>query len=263
MKRKGKKIAALTSYDYPTARAADEAGADIILVGDSLAMVMLGFETTLPVTMDEMLCHVKAVSRAGTAALVVADMPFMSFQISIPEALRNAGRMIKGGGAAAVKIEGGKCMAAVARAIGDAKIPVMGHVGLTPQAIRRFGGYRIQGKTGRGREAIIEDAVSLEEAGCFAVVLEGIPWTLAKEITERLCIPTIGIGAGPHCDGQVLVCHDVLGFYEGQVPKFVRQYADLRTIVTKAFADYVNDVKTGAFPTLEESYDGGENGKKD
>lgn len=262
MKRKGKRIAALTSYDYPTARVADEAGVDIILVGDSLGMVLLGYETTLPVTMDEMLCHVKAVSRAKTSALVVADMPFMSFQVSPSEALLNAGRMIKEGGADAVKIEGGRCMAAAARAIDDAKIPVMGHVGLTPQAIRRFGGYRVQGKTGKGRQAIIDDALALEDAGCFAIVLEGIPWTLAKEITQRVRIPTIGIGAGPYCDGQVLVCHDILGLYEGQVPRFVRQYADVRSVLLKAFTDYVGDVKTGAFPTLEESYDDAENGKK-
>ncbi len=262
MKRKGKRIAALTSYDYPTARVADEAGVDIILVGDSLGMVLLGYETTLPVTMDEMLCHVKAVSRAKTSALVVADMPFMSFQASPSEALLNAGRMIKEGGADAVKIEGGRCMAATARAIDDAKIPVMGHVGLTPQAIRRFGGYRVQGKTGKGRQAIIDDALALEDAGCFAIVLEGIPWTLAKEITQRVRIPTIGIGAGPYCDGQVLVCHDILGLYEGQVPRFVRQYADVRSVLLKAFTDYVGDVKTGAFPTLEESYDDADNGKK-
>jgi 3-methyl-2-oxobutanoate hydroxymethyltransferase len=262
MKRKGKRIAALTSYDYPTARVADEAGVDIILVGDSLGMVLLGYATTLPVTMDEMLCHVKAVSRAQTSALVVADMPFMSFQVSPSEALLNAGRMIKEGDADAVKIEGGRCMAPTVRAIDDAKIPVMGHVGLTPQAIRRFGGYRVQGKTGKGRQAIIEDALALEDAGCFSIVLEGIPWTLAKEITRRLSIPTIGIGAGPYCDGQVLVCHDILGLYEGQVPRFVRQYADVRSVLLKAFADYVGDVKTGAFPTLEESYDDAENGKK-
>ena len=262
MKRKGRRIAVLTSYDFPTARIADEAGVDVILVGDSLGMVVLGYETTLPVTMDEMLCHVKAVSRAKPSALVVADMPFMSFQVSPSDAIRNAGRMIKEGGADAVKIEGGKCMASTAKAIGDAKIPVMGHVGLTPQAIRRFGGYRIQGKTGKGREVTIEDALALEEAGCFAIVLEGIPWTLAKEITERLRIPTIGIGAGPHCDGQVLVCHDILGLYEGRVPRFVRQYADVRSVLLKAFADYVNDVRAGAFPTLEESYDDAENGKK-
>jgi 3-methyl-2-oxobutanoate hydroxymethyltransferase len=232
-------------------------------VGDTLAMVVLGYETTLPVTMDEMLCHVKAVSRARPAALVIADMPFMSFQVSPQDAVRNAGRMIKEGGAYAVKIEGGRCMVPAAKAICDAKIPLMGHIGLTPQAIRRFGGYRIQGKTGKGREAIIEDALALEDAGCFAIVLEGIPWSLAKEITGKLSIPTIGIGAGPHCDGQVLVCHDVLGLYEGYIPKFVRQYADLRPIILEAFTDYVNDVRTGTFPTLEESYDDGKDSKKD
>jgi 3-methyl-2-oxobutanoate hydroxymethyltransferase len=263
MKRKAKRIAMLSVYDYPTARLADEAGVDIILVGDTLGMVILGYETTLPVTMDEMLCHVKAVSRARPAALVIADMPFMSFQVSPSQALENAGRMLKEGGADAVKIEGGVCRATAAKAISDAKIPVMGHVGLTPQAVRRFGGYRVQGKTGRGREAIMEDALSLEDAGCFAVVLEGVPWKLAKEITERLSIPTIGIGAGPHCDGQVLVCHDVLGLYEGYVPRFVRKYADLKAVILKALMGYVGDVRTGAFPSLDESYDDAEDTKKD
>jgi 3-methyl-2-oxobutanoate hydroxymethyltransferase len=263
MKRKGKRIAMLTAYDFPTARLADEAGVDIILVGDTLAMVMLGYDTTLPVTMDEMLCHVKAVSRARPHALVVADMPFMSFQVSPSEALRNAGRMLKEGCADAVKIEGGRCMAATAKAIGDAKIPLMGHIGLTPQAVRRFGGYKVQGRTGRGREAIVEDALALEEAGCFAVVLEGIPWPLAEEITGRLHIPTIGIGAGPHCDGQVLVCHDVLGLYEGYVPRFVRKYADLSSMILKAFSEYVSDVRSGTFPTLEESYEDAKDDKKD
>ena len=210
-----------------------------------------------------MLCHVKAVSRARPSALVVADMPFMSFQVSVSDALQNAGRMIKEGGADAVKIEGGVCRAPTAKAIGDAKIPVMGHVGLTPQAIRRFGGYRVQGKTGRGREAIIEDALALEEAGCFAIVLEGVPWRLAKEITEKLTIPTIGIGAGPHCDGQVLVCHDILGLYEGYVPRFVRKYADLNPVILKALGEYVSDVRTGAFPSLDESYDDAKDTKKD
>lgn len=263
MKRKEKRIVMLSVYDHPMARLADEAGVDIILVGDTLGMVILGYETTLPTTMEEMLCHVKAVSRARPAALVIADMPFMSFQASPVEALRNAGRMLKEGGADAVKIEGGKCMAPAARAINDAKIPVMGHIGLTPQAIRRFGGYRVQGKTGRGREAIIEDAVALEEAGCFAIVLEGIPWKLARDITERLEIPTIGIGAGPHCDGQVLVAHDILGLFEGYVPRFVRRYADVKSVILKAFSEYVGDVRTGAFPSLEESYDDAEDGKKD
>jgi 3-methyl-2-oxobutanoate hydroxymethyltransferase len=263
MKRAGKRIVMVTSYDYPTARLADEAGVDIILVGDTLGMVVLGYETTLPVTMDEMLCHVKAVTRARPSALVVADMPFMSFQASPSDAIRNAGRMIKEGGADAVKIEGGQCVAMTAKAIGEAKIPLMGHVGLTPQAIRRFGGYRVQGKTGRGKEAIIDDALALEDAGCFAIVLEGIPWTLAKEITKRVGIPTIGIGAGSHCDGQVLVCHDILGLFEGHVPKFVRQYVDLKPIILKAFTDYANDVRTGDFPSPEESYDDAKGTKKD
>jgi len=263
MKRKGARIAMLTGYDYPTARLADEAGVDIILVGDTLAMVMLGYETTLPVTMDEMLCHVKAVSRAGPSALVVADMPFMSFQVSPSEAVRNAGRMIKEGGADAVKLEGGTCVAPAVAAIVNAKIPVMGHIGLTPQAIRRFGGYRVQGRSEEGRAGIVDDASALEEAGCFSMVLEGIPWKLAEEITGTVGIPTIGIGAGPHCDGQVLVNHDILGLYEGHVPKFVRKYADLRSTILKAFSEYVGDVKSGEFPTLEESYDNAKDSKKD
>jgi 3-methyl-2-oxobutanoate hydroxymethyltransferase len=263
MKRKGERIVMLTSYDYPTARLADEAGVDIILVGDTMGMVVLGYETTLPVTMEEMLCHVKAVTRARPNALVIADMPFMSFQVSPSDAVRNAGRMIKEGSADAVKIEGGRCIAATARAIADAKIPVMGHVGLTPQAIRRFGGYRVQGRSGRNKEALLDDARALEDAGCFAVVLEGIPWTLGKEITEALHIPTIGIGAGPHCDGQVLVCHDILGLFEGHLAKFVRQYADLRPIILKAFSEYTKDVRTGGYPSLEESYDDAQDSKKD
>jgi 3-methyl-2-oxobutanoate hydroxymethyltransferase len=263
MKRKGRKIAMLTAYDYPTAQVVDEAGVDIILVGDTLGMVMLGYETTLPVTMDEMLCHVKAVCRARPSALVVADMPFMSFQVSPSEALRNAGRMLKEGGAEAVKIEGGTCMVPTVQAMSNAKIPVMGHIGLTPQAIRRFGGYRVQGKTDAGKEAIVQDAVALEEAGCFAVVLEGIPWTLAKQITERIQIPTIGIGAGPHCDGQVLVSYDMLGLYPGYIPKFVRKYADLRSLILKAVSHYVEDVRSGDFPSLKESYDDAKDSTQD
>jgi len=263
MKRKGERIAALSTYDYPMAQLADRAGIDVILVGDSLAMVVLGYETTLPVTMDEMLCHVKAVSRAKPTALVVADMPFLSFQISAQEAVRNAGLMLKEGGAEAVKIEGGRCIADTVRAMTNAKIPVMGHVGLTPQAIRKFGGYKVQGRSEGGRAAILEDAVALEEAGCFSIVLEGIPWKLAREITTRLTIPTIGIGAGPHCDGQVLVSHDLLGLYEGYVPKYVRKYADLKTTVENAFSAYVKDVKGGAFPSMDESYDDSQDRKKD
>jgi 3-methyl-2-oxobutanoate hydroxymethyltransferase len=263
MKQRGQRIAMLTAYDYPTARLADEAGVDIILVGDTLSMVILGYETTLPVTMEEMLCHVKAVQLAKPVALLIADMPFMSFQVSIPDAIRNAGRMLKEGGAEAVKIEGGKCMVETVKALTESKMPVMGHIGLTPQAIRRFGGYKVQGRTEAGRASILEDALALEEAGCFSLVLEGIPWRLAETITEKLRIPTIGIGGGPHCDGQVLVCHDLLGLYEGYVPRFVRKYADLKTVILKAFSDYVADVKSGGFPSLDESYDDAQNDKKD
>jgi 3-methyl-2-oxobutanoate hydroxymethyltransferase len=262
-KRRGERIAMISTYDYPLARLADGAGMDAILVGDTLGMVVLGYETTLPVTMEEMLCHVKAVVRARPAALVIADMPFMSFQISSEEAIRNAGRMIKEGGAEAVKIEGGKCIADTVRAMTAAKLPVMGHVGLTPQAICKFGGYKVQGRSESARAAILEDAAALEDAGCFSIVLEGIPWKLAKEITERLAIPTIGIGAGPHCDGQVLVSHDLLGLYDGIAPKFVRKYADLKAVVSDAFAAYVKDVRAGAFPSIEESYDDAKDRKKD
>jgi 3-methyl-2-oxobutanoate hydroxymethyltransferase len=254
LKRKGRKIVMLTAYDYPTALLADQAGVDVILVGDSLAMVVLGYETTLPVTMEEMLVHVRAVGRARPRALVVADMPFMSFQASPEDAVRNAGRMIKEGGADAVKLEGGKCVVPAVAALGCAKIPVMGHIGLTPQAIRRFGGYKVQGKTGRGKAALMEDAVALEEAGCFALVIEGVPWKAARDISQSLKIPTVGIGAGPHCDGQVLVCHDLLGLYEGPQPRFVRRYADLRTHILKSFESYAADVRSGDYPTLEESY---------
>ena len=263
MKRRGEKIAMISTYDYPMALIAGRSGMDVILVGDTLAMVVLGYETTLPVTMEEMLCHVKAVVRARPPALVVADMPFLSFQVSKEEAILNAGRMMKEGGAEAVKIEGGKCIADTVRAMTSAKIPVVGHVGLTPQAIRKFGGYRVQGRSASAKTAILEDAAALEEAGCFSVVLEGIPWALAKEITARLAIPTIGIGAGPHCDGQVLVSHDLLGLYEGFVPKFVRQYADLKAVIGKAFSSYVADIKSGGFPTLDESYDDAQDRKKD
>jgi 3-methyl-2-oxobutanoate hydroxymethyltransferase len=260
-KRKGIKIAMLSVYEYITAALADRAGVDSILVGDSLGMAMLGYQTTLPVTMDEMLCHVKAASRTRPCALLIADMPFMSFQVSPEEALRNAGRMIKEGGAEAVKIEGGRCMAATAAKIANAKIPVMGHIGLTPQAVHSLGGYKVQGRTGAGAEALLEDALALEEAGCFSIVLEGIPWKLARTITGKVSIPTIGIGAGPYCDGQVLVGHDLLGLFEGSVPRFVRRYADLRPLVLDAFTRYAEDVKSGKFPSLEESYEDAENGK--
>ena len=260
-KKKGSKIAMLSVYEYITAALADRAGVDAVLVGDTLGMVMLGYETTLPVTMEEMLCHVKAAARASTKALLIADMPFMSFQVSPEEALRNAGRMLKEGGAQAVKIEGGVCMARVMEALTAAKIPVMGHIGLTPQAVHRFGGYKVQGRTEPDAKALLEDAACLESTGCFSMVLEGIPYALAKEITENVAIPTIGIGAGPHCDGQVLVGHDILGLFEGYLPRFVRRYADLSPGILDAFARYVEDVKKGEFPSLEESYRDGENGK--
>ncbi len=260
MKHKAQKIVMLSTYDFPLARLADEAGVDIILVGDTLGMVVLGYETTLPVTMDEMLIHLKAVTRAKPKALVVGDMPFMSFQASHSQAVVNAGRMVKEGGADAVKIEGGRCMAATARAIVEAKIPVMGHIGLTPQAVRVFGGYRVQGKNETAKNALIEDALTLEDAGCFAIVLEAIPWKLAKEITEKVKIPTIGIGAGPYCDGQVLVSHDLLGLFE-HVPRYVRRYANLAETIRDAFSAYARDVRSGEFPKLEESYEDPDNSK--
>jgi len=260
MKRKGKRIVMVSTYDFPFARLADEAGVDIILVGDTLGMVVLGYETTLPVTMDEMIIHVKAVNRAKPKALVVADMPFMSFQASVRDAIANAGRMIKEGGADAVKIEGGRCVASTARAIVESKVPVMGHIGLTPQAVRVFGGYRVQGKTENARSALIEDARALQEAGCFAIVLEAIPWPLAKQITEEVEVPTIGIGAGPFCDGQVLVSHDLLGLYEDQ-PRYVRRYADLASIIRQAFSSYASDVRNGDYPRIEESYEDPEDHK--
>jgi 3-methyl-2-oxobutanoate hydroxymethyltransferase len=263
MKRRGEKIAMVSAYDYPMAQLADKAGMDVILVGDTLAMVVLGYETTLPVTMEEMLCHVKAVCRARPSALVIADMPFLSFQVSKEEAILNAGRMIKEGGAEAVKIEGGKCIAETVRAMVNAKIPVMGHVGLTPQAIRKFGGYKVQGRSDPAKAAILEDALALEESGSFAVVMEGIPYELAGEITRRLVIPTIGIGAGPYCDGQVLVGHDLLGLFQGHVPKFVRKYADLGRVIEDAFSSYVRDIKSGSFPSLNESYEDAQDRKKD
>jgi 3-methyl-2-oxobutanoate hydroxymethyltransferase len=260
-KKKGERIAMLSVYEYITAALADRAGVDAVLVGDSLGMAMLGYETTLPVTMEEMLCHVKAAARVRPRALVIADMPFMSFQVSPEEALRNAGRMVKEGGAEAVKIEGGRRMAKTVETLVAAGIPVMGHIGLTPQAVHAFGGYRVQGRTEKAARALVEDARCLEGAGCFSMVLEGIPYKVAGEITQSVSIPTIGIGAGPHCDGQVLVGHDILALVEGTPPKFVRRYADLKTAMLDAFSRYVDDVRRGDFPTLEESYRNAEDGK--
>jgi len=253
MKQEGRKVTVLTAYDYPTARLVDEGGVDAILVGDSAGVVFSGHENTLPVTMDEMLYHVKAVARAKPKALVVADMPFMACQCGEILALQNCGRMLQQGGAEAVKIEGGTNMAAIIRAVTGMDIPVMGHVGLTPQSVHRMGGYRVQGRKGQA-ERIIEDAVAVQEAGAFAVVLEGIPSRLAARITEQLSIPTIGIGAGPACDGQVLVIHDILGLCEKYSPKFVKRYADLSPVITEAARQYVSEVKEGLFPAEEHSF---------
>ena len=254
MKRRGELIAVATAYDFPTARIADEAGVEVLLVGDSLGTVVLGYESTLPVTMADMLHHVKAVSRARPAALVVADMPFLSYQASVEEAVRNAGRFVQEGGADAIKLEGGERVAPAVRRIVEIGIPVMGHLGLTPQSLLAFGGYKVQGKGEGEAERLIGEARLLEQCGCFSMVLEGIPAALGEAVTRAVGIPTIGIGAGPACDGQVLVSHDLLGLTQGRVPKFVRRYADLAGTMREAFARYVADVKARRFPADEESY---------
>ena len=241
-KSEGQKITVLTAYDYPFAKMVDEAGVDAILVGDSLAMVVQGLENTLPVSMDEMVYHTSMVARAAERAMVIGDMPFMSYQTSVEDAVRNAGRFIKEGGAHAVKIEGGSEVAEKVAAMVKADIPVMAHIGLTPQAIHRMGGYKVQGKTEEAKRQLKEDARVLQEAGAFSIVLEAIPMDLAKEITETLTIPTIGIGAGPHCDGQVLVIHDLLGLFERFVPKFVKRYVNLKEEALKAIREFKSEV---------------------
>jgi 3-methyl-2-oxobutanoate hydroxymethyltransferase len=254
LKRRGELIAVATAYDFPTARLADEAGVEVLLVGDSLGTVVLGYESTLPVTMADMLHHVKAVARARPAALVVADMPFMSYQASVEEAVRNAGRFVQEGGADAVKLEGGERVAPAVRRIVEIGIPVMGHLGLTPQSLLAFGGYKVQGKGAGEAEHLIGEAQLLERCGCFSMVLEGIPAALGEAVTRAVGIPTIGIGAGVACDGQVLVSHDLLGLTQGHVPRFVRRYAALAGTTRDAFARYVADVKARRFPADEESY---------
>jgi len=260
LKRKGgsNPIVALTAYDFPFGRIVDEAGVDIILVGDSLGMVVQGMETTLPVTMDEMVYHCRMVARARQRALLVGDLPFLSYQVSVHDAVSNAGRLIKEGGAEAVKLEGGLAVADTIRAITGVDIPVMGHIGLTPQSVHRMGGHKVQGKR-RGerpgqRERLIEDALAVEEAGAFAVVLEGIPLDLAADISEQLTIPTIGIGAGPHCDGQILVLHDILGLCNQLAPKFAKRYANLWQVAGDAVRAYVREVGSGTFPTEDHSF---------
>jgi 3-methyl-2-oxobutanoate hydroxymethyltransferase len=254
MKRRGERIAMLTAYDFPSARLVDDAGADVILVGDTLGMVVLGYDTTVPVTMDEMLHHVKAVTRGTKRALLVADMPFMSYQTNADDALRNAARFMKEADAQAIKLEGGVTVADTVRKIVDAGIPVMGHIGLTPQSVHQFGGWKVQGKTPQAAIKLMNDALALERAGAFAVVLELVPAPLAELISQRLRIPTIGIGAGAGCDGQVQVYHDVLGLFEGFVPKHAKQYAQIGEATRNALAQYVSDVREGNFPTDEQSF---------
>jgi 3-methyl-2-oxobutanoate hydroxymethyltransferase len=251
------KIVCLTAYDYPTARLLDEAGVDVILVGDSLGMVVLGYESTLPVTLDEMLLHTRAVRRGTRRALLVADMPFGSYHTDTAESLRNAVRFVKEAGAEAVKIEGGERRLELISRLTEAEIPVMGHVGLTPQSVNTLGGYRVQGKTADAAEQLLRDARAVEAAGAFAVVLEAVPRELAAEITRELRIPTIGIGAGPDCDGQILVVHDLVGLTFGQTPKFARQYANAGEVISKAVREYCEDVRSGGFPSDAESYHSG------
>jgi 3-methyl-2-oxobutanoate hydroxymethyltransferase len=254
MKRCGEKIAMLTAYDFPFAQIFDTAGVDVLLVGDSLGNVVQGNETTLPVTMDDMVYHCRLVSRAARRALVVGDMPFGSYQTSVDETLQNVCRLVKEGGAHAVKLEGGVRMADRIEAIARMDVPVMGHIGLTPQSVHRMGGFRVQGRGDRGHERLLADARAVEEAGAFAIVLEGIPAGLGSEISATLSIPTIGIGAGPDCDGQVLVMHDLLGLSGQAPPKFARQYVALGEIVDKAARMYAEDVKQQKFPSERESY---------
>jgi 3-methyl-2-oxobutanoate hydroxymethyltransferase len=248
------KITCLTAYDYPTARLLDEAGVDVLLVGDSLAMVVLGYESTLPVTLEEMLHHTRAVRRGARHALLVADMPYGSYHDDPMEAVRHAVRFVKEAGAEAVKIEGGERRMDLIARLTEAEIPVMGHIGLTPQSVNALGGFRVQGKTEEAGEQLLRDARAVEAAGAFSVVLESIPRELAAKITAELRIPTIGIGAGPDCDGQILVIHDLLGLTFGHQPKFARRYADVGEIVSRAAADYCRDVRQGSFPSDEESY---------
>ncbi|OGW93447.1 MAG: 3-methyl-2-oxobutanoate hydroxymethyltransferase [Omnitrophica bacterium RIFCSPLOWO2_02_FULL_45_16] len=253
-KREGRKITMLTAYDYPMARLVDEAGIDVILVGDSLGMVVLGYESTVPVTMDEMIHHSKAVRRGTKYAFLVGDMPFMSYQVSKEEAVRNAGRFMKEAGCDAVKLEGGDEVLDVTRAIIDAGIPVLGHLGLTPQTISKLGGYKIQGKDAKAAKRILEQALKLKDAGCFAIVLECVPDKVAKLITEKLMIPTIGIGAGPYCDGQVLVTNDMVGLFDRFVPKFVKQYVKLSTLISDGLKKYRDEVEKGIFPDQAHSF---------
>jgi 3-methyl-2-oxobutanoate hydroxymethyltransferase len=248
------KITCLTAYDYPTARLLDEAGIDILLVGDSLGMVVLGYENTLPVTIEEMLHHTRAVRRGTRRALVVADMPYGSYHTELSESLRNAVRFVKEAGAEAVKVEGGERRLELIARLVEAEIPVMGHVGLTPQSVHAMGGFKVQGRTADSAEHLLRDARAVEAAGAFAIVLESVPRELAAQITQELRIPTIGIGAGPNCDGQILVFHDLVGLTQGNTPRFARRYANLGTEIARAASEFCADVHSGRFPSDEESF---------
>ncbi|MBA7467726.1 3-methyl-2-oxobutanoate hydroxymethyltransferase [subsurface metagenome] len=254
MKQKGEKITMLTAYDYSTAKIVDEVGIPLILVGDSLGMVVLGYESPISVTIEDMLHHTKAVVRGTKQAMVVGDMPFMTYHISIDEALRNAARFIQEGGAQAIKLEGGVTVAEKVRRIVECGIPVMGHIGLTPQSIHQFGGFKVQGRTPEAAVKILKDAQALEEAGAFAIVLETVPAPLATLITQKIGVPTIGIGAGIGCDGQVQVINDILGSFADFVPKHAKQYAKLTDIMSSAVTEYYNEVKAGSFPTAKQSF---------
>lgn len=253
-KQRGERLVCLTAYDYPTARIVDEAGIDVILVGDSLGNVVLGYGNTVPVTLDEILIHLKAVRRAVQRALLVADMPYGTFHTGDDDAVRNALRLVKEGGAEAIKLEGGHKRVQLVKRLVDEEISVMGHIGLTPQSINQLGAYRVQGKTTKAAQQLIDDAKALEDAGAFAVVLEVVPRAIAKMITESISIPTIGIGAGVHCDIQVLVLHDMLGLGFGKQARFVRPYANLREVMTDAVSRYADDVRNGTYPSEAESY---------
>jgi len=255
MKRRGEKVSMITAYDYSMARVFDDAGIEMILVGDSASNVMAGHETTLPITLEHMIYHTSCVVRGVDRALVIADLPFMSYQVGAIEALSNAGRMMKEAGAHAVKLEGGRTIVDSIKRIVDAGIPVMGHLGLTPQSIYKFGTYKVRAQEVEEAEQLMEDAALLEAAGCFSLVLEKIPAALATKVTESLHIPTIGIGAGAACDGQVLVAHDMLGINKDFSPRFVRRYADMHQVMTQAVQQYISDIKSGDFPSKSEQYD--------
>jgi 3-methyl-2-oxobutanoate hydroxymethyltransferase len=253
-KERGEKLVCLTAYDYPTARIVDEAGIDVILVGDSLGNVVLGYGNTVPVTLDEMVMHTRAVRRGVNRALLIADMPYGSYHTGADDAVRSALRLVKEAGAEAVKLEGGQTRAAVVKRLVDEELAVMGHIGLTPQSVNKLGGFRVQGKTAETARSLLEDALALEDAGAFAIVLEVVPREIAAMITERVSIPTVGIGAGAACDIQVLVIHDLVGLSFGKLPRFVRQYTDLQKIMTDSVSQFAEDVRSGSYPSDEESY---------